>query len=658
MIRFLQKDSRFIKAIFIVIISVACITMVITLVPGIFQTGADSSGAYATIRGGNVFTRIFGASTLVSTQDVQAAAQRMIKRQGWPDAALPFVMQRAGQGLIQQAVMLNEANRLGLQVSDEAVRKFLHSGPIGAALFPNGQYIGDQRYKELIQDNFGFSTERFEAEIKKELEEARLRDLITGGVTVSDAQVRDNYVQAATKIKFTYAVLSADAIAKTINPSDAELQKFFKDHNALYANAIPETRKLQYLVFTSDNVPGGTPQVTDAEEQAYYNAHQADYKVDEQVKVRHILIKVTSPADDAAAKAKAQGILDQLRKDKGADFAELAKKYSDDPGSKANGGELGFIKKGVTVPAFEQVAFSQQPGQISDLVKTQFGYHIIQTEEKQTAHTRPFAEVKPQILAALTQQKEQAAQQAFAAQLAAEAKKNGLQATAAAHHLQLQTTDYVQQDAIVPGVADASKLLAAAFAAGKGASPQTASTGDGFAVYQVTDVRPAHAPEFASYKDHILSDYRAQQTPVLLEQKTTQLADKAHAENDLAKAAAEMGATVKTSDLVGRNAQVPDVGALATAAPQLFTLNPGQISGPIRGATTGIVAKLDDKQLPPAQDVAQHLPQAKEALLDQNREEAFAVFVSNLTEQYQKNGRIVVSKQAQAMPQLPGQSGS
>jgi peptidyl-prolyl cis-trans isomerase D len=656
MIRFLQKDSRFIKAIFFIIIAVACITMVITLVPGIFQTATGSEGTYATIRGGNPLTRIFGASTQVSTQDVQQAAQRMLKRQGWPDAALPFVMQRAGQGLVQQAVMLNEANKLGLQVSDEAVRKFLHSGPIGAALFPNGQYIGDGRYAELIQDNFGMSRDRFEAEIKKELEEARLRDLITGGVSVSDAQVRANYLQGATKIKFTYAVLSAEDVGKTINPSDAELQTFFKSHGALYANAIPETRKLQYLVFTTDNVPGGVPQITAAEEQAYYSAHAADYKVDDQVKVRHILIKVASPADDAAAKAKAQGILDQLHK--GGNFAELAKKNSDDPGSKANGGELGFIKKGVTVPAFEQAAFNLQPGQTSGLVKTQFGYHIIQTEEKQTAHTRPFDEVKPQILAALTQQKEQAAQRAFADQLASEAKKNGLQATATAHHLQLQTTDYVAQDAVVPGVADASKLLASAFGASKGGAPQTASTGDGFAVFQVEDVRAAHAPEFGSYRDHILADYRTQQTPVLLEQKTTQLADKAHAENDLAKAAKEMGAIVKTSDLVGRDGQVPDVGAIATTAPQLFTLNPGQISGPIRGAGTGVVARLDDKQEPSAQDVAQHLPQAKETLLDGSREEAFAVFVSSLTEQYQKQGRIVMSKQAQAMPQLPGQSGN
>ncbi len=656
MIRFLQKDNRFIKATFIVIISVACITMVITLVPGIFQTDTGANGTYASIRGANPFTRIFGGSTQVSTQDVEQAAQRMLQRQGWPQAALPFVMQQAGQGLVQRAIMLSEANRLGLQVSDETVRKFLHSGPLGAAIFPAGQFIGTQRYSALVEDNFGMSTERFEAEIKKELEEARLRDLVTGGVSVSDAEVRAMYMQQATKIKFTYAVLSADDISKTINPSDAELQSFFKQHATLYSNAIPETRKLQYIAFSSDNVPGGVPAVTDAEEQAYYNAHSADYKVDEQVKVRHILIKVSSPADDAAAKAKAQGILDQLHK--GGNFAELAKQNSDDPGSKAEGGELGFIKRGATVPPFEQAAFSLQPGQTSGLVKTQFGYHIIQVEEKQPAHTRSLAEVKPQILAALTEQKEQAAQRAYAGQLAQEAKKSGLAATATAHHLQLQTTGFVQQDAVVPGVADASKLMAAAFSASKGAAPQVAATGDGFAVFQVEDVQAAHAPQFAAYRDHILSDYRAQQTPVLLSQKATQLADKAHAENDLAKAAKELGATVKISDLVARDAQVPDIGALATAAPQLFTLNPGQISGPIQGDRTGVVAQLTDKQQPTPAEVAQHLGQARETLLDQDREQAFAVFVGNITQRYQKEGRVVMSKQAQTMPQLPGQQGS
>jgi peptidyl-prolyl cis-trans isomerase D len=443
MIRFLQKDSRLIKAVFIIIISVACITMVITLVPGIFQSASDTGATYATIRGGNVFSRVFGSSITVSQQEVHSAAERIMQQRGWPQQALPFILPQAGQGLIQRAILLSEANRLGLQVGDEAVRKFLHTGPIGAAIFPDGKYIGDRRYAELIEDNFGLSTNQFEQEIKKELEEARLRDLITGSVAVSDAEVKANYIKSATKIKFTYAVLSAEAVGQTINPSDAVLQKFFKDHSDLYATAIPETRSLQYLVVNGDNLPGGVPAVTDAEEQAYYNAHQSDYKVDEQVKVRHILIKVApnaTPAEDASAKAKAQGILDQLKKDNGSDFAALAKKDSDDPGSKGQGGELGFIKRGVTVPAFENAAFALKPGQISGLVKTQFGYHIIQCEAKQAAHAQSFDEVKPKISAQLTEQKEQTAEKDFADKLSTEAKNSGLQATASAHHLQLQTT--------------------------------------------------------------------------------------------------------------------------------------------------------------------------------------------------------------------------
>jgi peptidyl-prolyl cis-trans isomerase D len=657
MIRFLQKDSRLIKAIFIIIISVACITMVITLVPGIFQNSTDSGANYATIRGGNIFSRIFGSSVVVTQQEVHSAAERMIQQRGWPQQALPFILPQAGQQLVQRAILLSEANRLGLQVGDDSVRKFLHTGPIGAAIFPNGKYIGDQRYAELVEDNFGLSTDQFEAEIKKELEEAHLRDLITGSVAVSDAEVKASYIKSATKISFSYAVLSAEDVAKTINPSDAQLQKFFKDHSDIYANAIPETRTLQYLVVNGDNLPGGVPPVTDAEEQAYYNAHQSDFKVDEQVKVRHILIQVSpnaTPAQDAAAKAKAQGILDQLKKDNGADFAELAKKDSDDPGSKDQGGELGFIKRGATVPAFENAAFSLQPGQISGLVKTQFGYHIIQCEAKQAAHTQSFEEVKPKILALLTEQKEQTAEKSFADRLAAEANKSGLQATASAHHLQLQTANNVAQTGFLPGVADASKLLTAAFSASKGAAPQIANAGDGFAIFQVENITPAHAPDFATYKDHVLSDYRTQQTPVLMSQMGTQLADKAHAENSLAQAAKEMGATIKTSDPVAMDGQVPDIGALATAAPQLFTLSPGQISGPIHGDNTAVVAQLITKQEPTPEEIAQHLPQAKEALLDQDRQEAFAIFASNLMQQYQKEHRIVVSKAAAT----PDQSGN
>lgn len=654
MIRFLQKDNQFVKTIFWVIISVACITMVITLVPGIFNDETASADTYATIGHGGFLGRFLPASDTIHTSDVQVMAQRMLQRQQLPDFVLPFMMQRVGQGLIQQHIELMEAKRLGITATDNDVRNFLHSGQWGMVLFPDGKYIGDAQYAEFVSEQFQMTREKFENELKKEIVENRLRSLVTGGVTVSDNEVRSAYVDQGTKIKFDYAVIDSDTLRNQINPSDADLETFFKQNAAKYAKAVPEQRKIEYIAVTAANLPQGTQPVSDAEVQQYYQQHLKDYQVDEQVKVRHILIAVNSqdPKADAAAKAKAQGILDQLHH--GGDFAKLAAANSDDPGSKTQGGELGWIKHGTTVPEFDQAAFSLAPGQISGLVHTKYGYHIIQTEEKQTAHTRPLDEVKPEITALLTRQNEGQQEQAFAQQLASEAAKSGLAATAAAHHLQVTTTDFISQDAVLAGLSDGSKLLTDAFQAKQGAAPQIASTGDAYAIYQVDGIQAAHAPDFASYKSHVLDDYREQQLPQLLAAKTTELASKAKAENDLAKAAKEVGATVKSSDLVGRDAQVPDVGALATVAPQLFSLNAGQISDPINTGHTGVVAKLTDKQLPSSEDIAKNFDATRDALLEQRRDEMFEVFVSNLQNTYEKEGRVRMNRKAQQG--APGES--
>jgi peptidyl-prolyl cis-trans isomerase D len=654
MIRFLQKDTPLVKWVFIIIIGFTCITMVIFLVPGIFQDQSTSGDTYASIRHGGYLGRFLPVEDKISTADVQMTVQRMARGQQIPDMLMPFYMQQAAQVVIQQHILLEEAHRLGITATDADVRRFLHSGMWGQYLFPEGKYIGDAQYAELINDNLHMSVDKFESEVKDQIISDRLRDLITGGVTVSDAEVRDAYLKQETKIKFDYAVISADDLRKTINPTDPELEAFFKQNAARYKDAVPEARKISYIAFTDKDLPGGKPQVTDAEIQQYYNQNQSNYKVDAQVKVRHILIAVdpnAGAAADAAAKAKAQGILDQLRKDNGKDFADLAKKNSDDPGSKDQGGELGWIKHGVTVPAFDQTAFAQQPGQISGLVKTQFGYHIIQTEEKQDAHTKPLSEVRASIVDTLTKQKEAQAEQTFAQQLASEAQKNGLAATAAAHHLKVTTSDFVAAGATVPGMTDSSKFLAAAFAAQKGGAPQVAATGDGdYAVLQVVDIDPAHTPTFAEYKSHVLDDFRDQQVTSLLARKTNELADRAHAENDLAKAAKEVGATMKTSDLVGRDAQVPDVGALSGPAASLFDLNVGQVSKAINNQTTGVVAKIVDKQAPSADDIAKNLDSQRDALLNQRRDQMYEVFVSELVTGYEKSGRVLLNKKMQQTP--------
>jgi peptidyl-prolyl cis-trans isomerase D len=659
MIRFLQKDSKAIKVVFWLIIGATCITMVVFLVPGILSDpGSTGTGTYASIRPAGFLGRYFafGSSREITNQEVTQIAGRLAEQRHYPEQAIPFLMPQAAQALIQREILLQQADKLGLKVTASDIRHELREGPWSIYFFPKGQFIGQERYADFVDQQLHMSTAAFEKQVGSELEIARLEALITGGVFVSDKDAADNYRRDNTKIKFDYAVLNGEDLRKQIDPSDADLQKFFKQNAARYKDAVPEARKISYIAFTPDQVPGGTPQITDQQAQQYYQAHLKDYQVQDQVKVRHILISVPKGADastDAAAKAKAEDVLKQLRA--GGDWNALAKKYSDDPGSKNTGGELGFLQHGVTVPEFDKAAFSLNPGQISDPVKTQFGYHVIQTEEKQTAHTKPFDEVRGTILATMVRDKEAQAAQAFASSLVSEAQKNGLAKTAAAHHLQVVTTDYLAQGAIAPGLADSSKLMGEAFTAKKDGPPAVASTGEGFAVFQVADIQAAHAPTFDQYKSHLVEDFRDQQLPQLLASKTNALVAQVRQTGNLATAAKAVGATVKSSDFVGRDGQVPDLGQIGQMAPQVFSLNEGQVSDAINTGRNGIVIKVTGKQEPDPAAVAKNLPQAREQMADQRREELFAVYVTSVTQQYEKSGRVLMNKKnQQQQPLIPG----
>jgi peptidyl-prolyl cis-trans isomerase D len=293
------------------------------------------------------------------------------------------------------------------------------------------------------------------------------------------------------------------------------------------------------------------------------------------------------------------------------------------------------------------------PGQTSGLVKSAFGYHIIQTEQKQVAGTKPLAEVKDSIAQILQQQKQGAAEQQFAQQLAMEAKQSGLDKTAAAHGLHAVTTDYVAKDGTIGALSDASGLLGQAFATDKGAAPGTASTGDGYAVFQVMDVKPAHAPDFVEYKAHILDDYRSQKAPELLADETKKLDALAKQLNDLKKAAAQLKVPLKTSDLVGQDGQVPDLGSMAGPGAAAFKLAKGAISEPINAGQTGVVLVVTDKQEPTADDMAKNFDQTREQLENAQRNQVFNVFLGTLEQKYKDGGGIKLTKAA-ATPGVPG----
>jgi peptidyl-prolyl cis-trans isomerase D len=657
MIRFLQKENRLTKALFVVIIAAASVSMVVYLIPGL--TGQTASGAdtFAVIYP-HWYSRFLSAGEVISQQKVTQLANQRVQQQYPQYASNPMILNmiepQVGQQLVQQQILLDEAGKLGIHVTGDDVRNYLETGPPGQVLFPNGKFIGQDKYAALIQSRFDITVADFEDSVKQDIAIRRLESLITAGVTVSDKEVRDFYLKNSVKIKFDYAVISSDDVGKQINPSDADLEAFFKKNAARYANAVPEQRSISYFAFTPSDVPGGVVQPTQQEIQQYYTAHQSEYTVPEQARSRHILIKVAAGADpktDAAAKAKAEALLKQI--EAGANFADLAKKNSDDPGSKDSGGELGFAQRGRMVPEFDNAIFTQKIGD-TKIVKSQFGYHIVQVEERTSAHTQTLSEVLPTIQATLIRQKSTAAQQTYAQALTSEAIKNGLDKTAAAHHLQIVTTPPVAQQGTISGLPDSAALLAKAFQSKPGDPAQSAPTGEGYAIFQVTGTTPAHAPSFADWKSHVLDDYRAEQVPAELRQKTDQLAAQAKAMNDLSKAAKAVGATVKTSDLVGETGQVPDIGSVGQLAPQLFEMQPGAISGPINAGRTGVVAKILIKQEPGPDEIKKDFDQTRDQILDQRRSEAFQVFASGIIDDYRKHRRVLYNAKAENT-RLPGE---
>ncbi|MGH9607213.1 MAG: peptidylprolyl isomerase [Terracidiphilus sp.] len=655
MIRFLQTDNPVIKGLIVVVIAAASVGMVVYLIPGLAGLGAPSAGSYAVVYP-HWYSHFFSSGATITEQQVEAQAQQQIQQQNPQYAGnstiVNYFKQRVGQQLVEQQVLLQVAQQLGIRVSNDDVRKYLHTGGLGATLFPNGQFIGEDAYADLIATRLNESVQQFEDSVKTDIAIQRLEALVTAPVNVGGQEVRDAYRKQNIKIKFDYAVLTADSLRNQINPSDAGLEAYFKKNAARYSMAAPEQRQIAYFAFTTNDLPGGVPQPTNAQIEQYYNDHKSDYMVPEQADSRHILISVPAGADAktvAAAQAKAESILKQLKA--GANFAALAKKDSDDPGSKDKGGELGFVQRGTMVPAFDNAIFTQPIGAFT-IVRSQFGFHVVQVEARTEAHTKALNEVLPDIQATLIRNKTAAAETSYAQQLTSEADQSGLAKTAAAHHLQVVTTPYLGRQGAISALPDGSQMLAKAFQTAKGAPPQSAATGEGYAVFQVTGVEAAHAPTFAEWKTHVLSDYRSQQLPALLDQKTKELAAKAQSMNDLAAAAKAVGATVETSDLVGESGQVPNIGELGQVAPQLFNLNVGSVSSPIVTPQSGVVAKIVDKQAPTAAEIASNFDTTRDQMLEQRREDAFNIFASDIMKNYNKRNLIRMAVQPKE-PNLP-----
>jgi peptidyl-prolyl cis-trans isomerase D len=642
MIRFLQTPGTLRKVILGGAMMFAGVAMVIYLIPGFLTTDASTAtGVLAQVGGQPV--------TLAEVQQQATQAARQQFPRGAPEMIMPLFLQRAAEQIIVRKAMLAEASRLGLKVSEEELADELRHGPFAPEIFPKGQRISMEEYESFVQNNFQMGVAQFETLIQEDLLLRKLRGLIESGITVSDADLERDYRSRNTKVKLQYAVLTPEEISKLIHPTESELRAYFESNKSRYANALPEKRKARYALISLAALQSQVP-VTRDDLQRYYNNRQDQFRVPEEVSVRHILIKTPPPGPEGkvdskgveAARARAQDLLKQLKA--GAKFEDLAKKYSEDPGSASNGGLYEKVERGRMVPEFDKAAFSLPKGQLSDLVQTSFGFHIMRVEDHPPAHLRSLDEVKGEIEPAVAQEKAARAAEALSRTLESEGRTLGLEKAAAKHGLSVVTTDYFGRGDSLPGVGAAPEFLETVFAARKDAPPALARVEQGYALVEVTDIKPPAAPTFAEMLSTVTSDFKEERGASLLFTRTQELADRAHAEHDLARAARELGAKLETSEPVAPDGQVPDIGQMTGQASMAFTMKPGEISGPIRAGANGVVLTVIERHEPSLADFEQSKDQVRDRLLATRRSDLLEVYVENLRDRMKKDGRLKINQ--------------
>jgi peptidyl-prolyl cis-trans isomerase D len=473
---------------------------------------------------------------------------------------------------------------------------------------------------------------------------SRLRDVAVAGVVVTPADVEQEFRRKNDKIKVQWVKLTADKYAKETQPAPEEMESYFKVNAARYA--IAETKDLAVLVADPAKMEQGlTPAEIDL--QRLYSQNKASFLTPERVKVRHILLKTTGKpaAEDAKMKVQADDLLKQIRA--GADFSALAKKYSEDTTSANNAKDPGelpdWITRGQTVPEFERAAFSLKPGQTSDVVKTQYGYHIIQVLAHEDAHQKTFEEAKGDLTAQWKKQRVNDLMENISDRAQTELQKDPAhpEKVAAAFDMQMTRVSGYQPNQPLPDVG-----LSPDFTQSVGdlkpneASSPVAVTGDKIALAVVTAVTPARPATFAEVQGQVRNAMVQERSANALQKHAQELAAAARA-SGLAKAAKAMGLEVKTSDEFARGGSVEGLGS-ASYLEDAFARPDNAVVGPI-GVPDGTVVAQVAAHIPA--DMSQ-LPQQSQSIRDdvkrQKANDRNSLFADGVRDELLKQGKIKI----------------
>jgi peptidyl-prolyl cis-trans isomerase D len=598
------------------------LAFVIFYIPDFLRgTGADAASAgdtIAKVQGQDITAGEYRRTYQAQLQAYRSAyggnmSEQLLKQLG--------IDQQILQQMVDERAALAEAERLGIEANNEEVRQRIMSFP---AFQENGMFIGDVRYQQLLRmQRPPMTAAEFESNVRRQLVIEKLRSSVTDWLAVADKELEQEYRRRNNKVKLAVVSITADTFKSQVTANDEEVATYFAAHSADFK--IPEKRKVRYLLLDVDAMRAKVV-VPSADIERAYNSNIEQYSTPEQVRASHILLK-TDGKDDAAVKTAAEDVLKQVKA--GGDFAALAKKYSEDEASAKNGGDLDYFGKGKMVPEFDQVAFTLEPGQVSDLVKTQYGYHVIKVVDKKPATTRPLGDVRQQLNDQLAHERAQAQAADLAENLGKQISKPAdLDKVAKAQGLAVQESGFFARDEPILGLGPSPEAAAKAFdmKPDEVSGPLRASRGFVFETF--VEKKDSYVPKIDEVKDRVRDEVVKQKARDLSKQKATEIAAKLKAAPDFEKAAKAAGVEAKTTDLIPRDSPIPDVGASPAVDAVAFALPAGAVSDPIATDTATAIVKVLDKVEVTADEWNNNKDRFREEVLSDRRNRFFSAYMS------------------------------
>jgi peptidyl-prolyl cis-trans isomerase D len=610
-----------------IFIGLIAISMLLYLVPQGPNSDAESSDVVAKI----------GSDQTVTLAEVRQQLSEIERRNQVPKPLEGLYARQILTQLVYTKEVQYEANRLGITVTNEEiadrVKQYLPTA------FNGGNPVGMDQYAQQVQQRFGMTVPLFEEQIKQLLLEEKFRRLVTDGISASPSELQVQYRYQNEKVKLDYALIKPEDLEAKIAPSEAEIKAAYEKGQSQYQ--IPEKRVVEYGLVDTIKLRQSV-QISDEDLKAKYQREIQQYEIPNRVHAEHVLFTTVGKPDAEVdeIKKKAEEALKQLKK--GAKFEDLAKKDSEDPGTKDKGGDLGWIVQGQTVPEFERVAFSLPPGSLSDLVKTQFGFHIIKVLAKETAHTRPFDEVKDSIRAPMMLTKADDEASKVAEQLATAVRKSNrtpLADLVRDYHLEVSQTRAVAATDPLLELGNSTEAKDTIFRLRAGEVSQPIRTDRGYVVLSVKQIIATHQASLDEVRDKIIASLKQDKAQEMARQNADQLAKRVKAGEKFEVAAKALGLDPKTSDEFSRAGSISGVGS-GKQLSAAFNIKVGEVSAPVNLGSNWLVYRVESKTLANPADFEKQKKDLAEQVLNDKRGLAYEAFRTSLEQRLKQEGKL------------------